>query len=394
MVALACTASAAWAATREEDLAALRARIGALKSELDGKEADRREARDGLRASEAAISDANRALRALDGEARETREAVAHIGARRRTLEATLAAQKEALGRLLAARALDRISGGVPEIVRLALSGENPNDVARNLYYLSLLSRAASEVIKSHRAGLAELERLRGDSANQARELGVIEGRQRADRDRILAERRERRRVLERIAGELRSARKEMRTLLVDERRLTRLVEEIGRVLADRPGAGYAGEARSRPGSLSEPAFDTGGVEGPFSALRGKLGRPVPGELSGRLRTPRRTGATGPKGVFIRAREGDPVRAVAAGRVVYADWMRGFGNLLIVDHGEAFLSIYGNNESLLKLQGDAVAAGESIATVGASGGNEESGLYFELRHLGKAFEPLRWLKRK
>ena len=79
--------------------------------------------------------------------------------------------------------------------------------------------------------------------------------------------------------------------------------------------------------------------------------------------------------------------------VVYADWMRGFGNVLIVDHGEAYLSVYGNNESLLKQPGEAVAAGEAVATVGASSGSQESGLYFELRHLGKAFDPLRWLKR-
>ena len=319
---------------------------------------------------------------------------MARLAARTRTLEASLGAQKEALGRLLAARALGRISGDVPEIVRLALSGENPNDVARALYYRSLLARAASAGIESYRAGIADLERLRSESTNKARELGVIEGRQRADRDRIVAERRERRRVLERIAGELRSARKEMRTLLADERRLTRLVEVIGRVLADRPGAGYAREARARPGSLSQPGVETHSTEGAFAALRGRLGLPVSGELSGRLRTLSSTRASGPKGVFIRAREGEPVRAVAAGRVVYADWMRGFGNLLIVDHGEAFLSIYGNNESLLKQQGDAVAAGESIATVGASGGNEESGLYFELRHLGKAFDPRRWLTRK
>ena len=83
------------------------------------------------------------------------------------------------------------------------------------------------------------------------------------------------------------------------------------------------------------------------------------------------------------------MRAVAAGRVVYADWMRGFGNLLIVDHGEDYLSIYGNNESLLKQTGDAVALGEPLALVGASGGNEETGLYFELRHLGRPFDPLR-----
>ncbi len=85
---------------------------------------------------------------------------------------------------------------------------------------------------------------------------------------------------------------------------------------------------------------------------------------------------------------------MGTGRVVYADWMRGFGNLLIVDHGEAYLSIYGNNESLLKQTGDSVTVGEPVATVGQSGGNEETGLYFELRHLGKPFDPLHWVKLK
>jgi septal ring factor EnvC (AmiA/AmiB activator) len=96
--------------------------------------------------------------------------------------------------------------------------------------------------------------------------------------------------------------------------------------------------------------------------------------------------------LFIRAAEGDAVHSIANGRVVFADWMRGFGNLLIVDHGEAYLSIYANNESLLRQTGDQVAAGDTIATVGASGGREESGLYFELRHLGQAVDPLRWVK--
>jgi septal ring factor EnvC (AmiA/AmiB activator) len=200
--------------------------------------------------------------------------------------------------------------------------------------------------------------------------------------------------VLERIAGELRSGRNEKSTLLEDEQRLARLVEEIGRVLAGRPGAGHARDAREPARPAGESPLAAGRTEGSFSALRGRLGFPVAGEIAQRRTAPGRTAAPGAKGVFLRAREGDAVRAVAAGRVVYADWMRGFGNLLIVDHGEAYLSIYGNNESLLKQPGEAVSAGESIATVGASGGNEESGLYFELRHLGKSFDPLRWLKRR
>jgi septal ring factor EnvC (AmiA/AmiB activator) len=124
--------------------------------------------------------------------------------------------------------------------------------------------------------------------------------------------------------------------------------------------------------------------------LRGKLRFPVRGELTRRFGAQTEAGMEA-KGVFIRATPGEPVRAIAGGQVVYADWMRGFGNLLIVDHGEKYLSIYANNESLLKQVGEAVTPGEAIATVGASGGNEETGLYFELRHLGRAFDPLRWV---
>ena len=114
------------------------------------------------------------------------------------------------------------------------------------------------------------------------------------------------------------------------------------------------------------------------------------GELLSRFGSPRTEGGGSSKGVFIRSTEGQQVRSIAAGRVVFADWMRGFGNLLIVDHGETYLSVYGNNEALLKQPGDAVSAGEPIATVGSTGGSAETGLYFELRHLGKAFDPLRW----
>ena len=87
-------------------------------------------------------------------------------------------------------------------------------------------------------------------------------------------------------------------------------------------------------------------------------------------------------------------QAIAAGQVAFADWMRGFGNLLIVDHGDGYLSIYANNESLLSQVGESVTSGQTIATTGASGGNEETGLYFEMRHLGRAFDPLRWVRLK
>ena len=254
--------------------------------------------------------------------------------------------------------------------------------MARRLYYLAELSRATAQLGEALRGGLAEAEDVRRAAEVRRRRLAAIETESRRDRARILAERRERRGILQRVAGDIRKARRQISTLEADERRLARLVEEIVQVLKSRPGAGYA---------RVEKVPQLGSLAGPFSELRGKLRLPVRGELVGLFGAAREEGPVGKKGVFIRAQEGQPVLAVAAGQVVYAEWMRGYGNLLIVDHGEAYLSIYANNESLLKQTGDPVAAGEIVATVGASGGNEQSGLYFELRHLGKAFDPLRWV---
>ena len=321
----------------------------------------------------------------MEAEARGARAAIADLAAHRAIQQQSLDVGQAALGRLLAARAVAGLSGGSPDFVRLALSGEDLADAARKLHYLTHVSRAAAQMIEGHRRGLAEAARLKAESEDKARELASIEVRARGDRESLLKERRVHRRLLERIAGEIRSAKKRIQGLVADETRLSRLVEEIGKVLAARPGAGYA-----RVTAVAE----TGSASGVFSSLKGRLRLPVRGELAGRFGTPSPQSGLSTKGVFIRAPEGEQVRAVGAGRVVYADWMRGFGNLLIVDHGEAFLSIYGNNESLLKQTGDSVTLGEALATVGHSGGNEQTGLYFELRHLGRAFDPLRWVKLK
>jgi septal ring factor EnvC (AmiA/AmiB activator) len=246
------------------------------------------------------------------------------------------------------------------------------------MHYLGHLSRASAQLIAGYRAGLEELERLTAEARNRAERQKANQEASRLDREKLLAERRERRRQLERVALELRKSRNEIKVLQADQARLGRLVEEIGRVVHAR----------------IDQVPEKSSAKEIFSALRGRLRLPVRGELTGRFGAPRSAAGAETKGVFIRAPEGQPVRAVADGRVVYADWMRGFGNLLILDHGESYLSIYANNESLLKQVGETVSPGETIATTGASGGNEETGLYFELRHLGRAFDPLRWVKLK
>jgi septal ring factor EnvC (AmiA/AmiB activator) len=292
------------------------------------------------------------------------RAEAARIAARRDALEVQISRRKTQIERMLVASA----GAAAPDALRVALSGDDPSDIGRRLYYLGRISAAAAGLLGEQRAALAELERLAADAKDRAARLREIERASRADRERLLAERRARQRLLQSLAADIRKNRKEMRVLKADEQRLARIVAAL--------------------------AIPSTSVKDSFAALRGKLPAPVRGELTLRFGAPRGAAGLEAKGVFIRAPQGQAVRAIARGQVVYADWMRGFGNLLILDHGESYLSIYANNDSLLKELGDPVAPGEPIATTGSSGGNEETGLYFEMRHLGRAFDPLRWVKLK
>ncbi len=133
-----------------------------------------------------------------------------------------------------------------------------------------------------------------------------------------------------------------------------------------------------------------GDFEGHFARMKGSLKLPAKGELLSRFGATRSGGGPAWKGLFIQTPNGAEVHAVAPGRVVFAEWLRGFGNLLIIDHGDQYLSVYGNNEALLKQPGDVVQTGDLVATAGNSGGNPETGLYFELRYQGKPFDPIGW----
>lgn len=355
----------AWGATQEDKLKALRGRIDKLNEEVRRSESSQREARDALRDSERAISNANRALTRLAAEARAVRAEGARVAQQREFLQTQVAQREAAIARMLVAWA----AGGSPDALRVVLSGNDPADIGRALHYLGHISRAAASLLAEQRAAAAELERLASDAKARAERLHAIEQASRTDRNKLLSEQRSRAQVLASVSAEMRKNRKEIRVLRADEARLARIVEALGR--SEFPSA-----------------------KGAFSGLRGRLVLPARGELTQRFGAPRGSAGTEAKGVFIRAPRGQPVRAIARGQVVYADWMRGFGNLLIVDHGESYLSIYANNESLLKELGETVAPGEPIATTGSSGGNEETGLYFEMRHLGRAFDPLSWVKKK
>jgi murein hydrolase activator len=196
--------------------------------------------------------------------------------------------------------------------------------------------------------------------------------------------------VRARISRDIERQRREIGTLRRDENRLTQLIERLNRIIARTPPSKPQAAVKTPrlrnerlPAKLTE--------SGPFEALRGRLALPVRGELVNRYGSPRSDGGLTWRGLFIAARSGEEVRAVAPGRVVFADWLRGFGNLLILDHGDGYMSLYGYNETLFKQVGQNIAGGDVVAAVGNSGGGGDSGLYFEMRHQGKPFDPLTWV---
>jgi septal ring factor EnvC (AmiA/AmiB activator) len=310
---------------------------------------------------------------------RSVRTDLVRVDGQARALEANIAAQQGQLGRILAMR----YASGQQDYLKLLLSGRDPNQTARDLHYYSYISRAQADFIRALRNNLAGLAQLAREARDKGAELAGLEAQQREGRKELIAQQAERRKVLARLATQIRSQHREITSLQRDEARLSRLVEELAKVISPKPS-----------GRRNEKLPESGRDAGVFAALKGKLRLPARGELINRYGSPRSDSGLSWKGLFIRSASGQEVRAVATGQVVFAEWMRGFGNLLIIDHGQSYLTIYGNNEALLKQVGDTVRTGDTVATVGNSGGNPESGLYFEIRYQGKAFDPLRWVNLK
>ena len=377
-----CAAGAATAATAppKEELSQLRGRIEAMQKRLAAAEGARSEAADGLRDSERAISESNRSLRDLAAKQRAIQARLIDL----QQQETRAGHDIESQQRLLARQLYQQYIGNQPDAVKLLLNREDPNRIARDLHYLTYLARMRAEQIRSLRASIRQLDDLEAETKQQSEALAAVQTEQQAQREKIEHEKQTRRDVLQKVARQIESQRHEISKLKRDEQRLARLVEQISQMIA-----------RSRAEAPRNDRLPDSSTDGSaFAELKGKLSLPVRGELKGRFGSPRADGGLSWKGVFIASQPNQEVRAIAAGRVVFADWLRGFGNLLIIDHGGGYMSLYGNNESLFKQVGQATRGGETIAAVGNSGGNTDYGLYFEMRHQGKAFDPLSWVHLK
>jgi septal ring factor EnvC (AmiA/AmiB activator) len=396
-------ASANQADRKQSELDSLKQRLQTLQKEFRNTQANRREAADELRQSERAISGAVRQLRRLDDERQRAQTDLQALRQQTDTTEARISLQQAHLAQALKA-AHQRGQG---DALKLILNGADPNQTARDLRYLTHLSRAQHKMIEALRADLAQLAALQQQTEQKSAELTQLQMDREAEQKKLLADKRAREQVLQKLSEQIKKQQREISNLKRDERSLTQLVERLNRLMAQQ-AAREAARARaaqknqkSEKSAASPPRRGLGvntetpvafRSDKPFSGLKGSLRLPVAGELMNRFGAQREGGGVSWKGLFIRAAEGTVVKAIAAGQVVFSEWLRGFGNLIIVDHGEGYMSLYSNNESLYKQVGERVQPGDPIATVGNSGGQPDTGLYFEMRHQSRPVNPLLWVK--
>jgi septal ring factor EnvC (AmiA/AmiB activator) len=368
-------------ASQQEELENLRQRIAEMQSEIAKTSESKSEAADALRASEMAISDSNRKISELADQQRSADLKLNALQAQQQHLNQNLSKEQALLGKLLYQQYL----GGKQEYLKLMLDNQDPNQVARDLQYYRYIARNRAAWLASLRNNLKALSSVSLEVKNQSSELEALREKQASEKNKLLQDKRERQQVLGQVSKQLNQQRREYTNLQHNENRLAKLVTKITEMLAQPKR-----KTLFKNNNIPDNRFDGK----PFDQLKGKLTLPVKGEISNQFGATRPDSTVIWKGLFIRSSSGQTVKAVAAGRVVFADWLRGFGNLLIVDHGNAYMSLYGNNETLYKQVGDEIRGGDTIATVGNSGGNADSGLYFELRHESKPLDPLQWLAKK
>lgn len=256
--------------------------------------------------------------------------------------------------------------------VKLMLNQNDPAAVQRALTYHDYINREYRSGIEAVRRRIAELAVVARRIGEEEARLAALHRRLEQERRDLEAEQRRRRELLQALTQDIASRGQELAHLNRNRRELERLLQELSEALAD-----------IAPMPERERAF---------AAMRGRLPWPFQGPAVYRYGSTRGLGNLRWQGVVLAGRPGEAVRAVHHGRVAFADWLRGFGLLIILDHGDGYMSLYGHNQTLNKETGDWVDGGEVVATVGASGGIERPGVYFEIRKNATPLDPDTWCR--
>ncbi|MGQ7959865.1 murein hydrolase activator EnvC family protein [Pseudomonas sp. SP16.1] len=387
-------------ADTQRQLEAARQDVAELKKLLEKLQQEKSGVQRQLKKTETEMGALESQVKELQRELKGSEEEIQRLDQEKKKLQSARTEQQ----RLIAIQARAAYQSGRQEYVKLLLNQQNPEKFSRTLTYYDYLSQARLEQLAAFNETLRQLANVEQEIAShqahlQAQKAGLDE------RHAKLAEaRKERRQALAKLDSEFASRDQRLKARQQEQAELGRVLKTIEETLARQAREAREAEAarqralaarQARPDApAGAPLVSSGAVYGgPFASARGKLPWPVDGRLVAGYGTPRGGDArTKWDGVLIGAPAGSQVRAVHGGRVVFADWLRGAGLLVILDHGNGYLSLYGHNQSLLKSAGELVKAGEPIATVGTSGGQDKPALYFAIRQEGRPSDPAQWCR--
>lgn len=377
-------------------LSDLHQRLESLKKELDNSQEAHKDAADALKESEQAISEANKKLYEINQRQQLNKKNLTQLEADTSSTSQLLLQQQNLLSRQL----YQQYIHGQPSYLQMILQNERPSEIARDIHYFSYVAKARTELIQKMQGNLAKLTKLNEETAAALKEVSELKQKQVDERRTLQRQKQEKSKVVKSLSQQIASQRGEIKKLQRDEKRLSKLVERLARIIPAKPkpkttknstSINVAKNKKTNQIIANNSALPSDEFAGAnFATLKGKLRLPVRGDVTNRFGASREDSGVSWKGLFIKANEGAEVKSVASGRVVFADWLRGFGNLVIVDHGDGYMSLYGNNQAILKQAGEVVRSGDAIASVGNSGGNEANGVYYELRLQSRPFDPLSW----
>lgn len=356
------------AVAQDTDLATIQEKIKQTQAQLNKKLESSERLQQELKLAELEIAKTATQLNQTDKSLQTTRRETVELESEKLRISTVIKEQQKQLaGQLKSA-----FMAGNYDFAKMFFNQDDAGRFERTLTYYQYLNKARQQEISKFRALVLELEQLNTKLAEKTQRLESFLVTQKQQSSQLREQQASRHQKLKQLDQQIKTDTAKVNQLQQEERSLINAIEQA--------------EIDARSRTKDEDIVLVG-----LAQSKGKLTRPAGGKIQ-HLFGKRRQGQVRWKGIVINSSEGSPVQTVQDGKVLYADWLKGFGLVTIVDHGEGYMTVYGRNQALLKQPGDPVLQGETIGLVGSSGGQSSPGLYFEIRHKGKALNPQSWLK--
>ena len=367
ILAFGCNAVASEKTEKQKQLTQLKTKIDKLRKTIEVKENSRSSYNRQLRKIEKQIGAISNKIRKSSKSIKSRKRELSRLGKNKKRIQKDISTHNRQLSEQLHTA----YTLGNQEQVKLLFSQQNADNLQRNLIYYEYFSNYRLKQIDASTKHYDRLINNENKIKLAKKELEKVLNKQQKQKSSLSSDRSKRKKIVLNLETQLKKQGKFLTKLEDDEKNLTQLIDSLAEIFI-----------QTKPAQSTQK----------FSSLKGKLSWPVKGKVRKLYGRPKPPSNLRWQGIVIQAKRGNNVRAISHGRVAFSDWLRGMGNLIIINHGDGYLSLYGHNESLFKATGEWVEAGDIIGSIGNSGGQSKNGVYFEIRKKSKPQNPTRWCK--